>query len=248
MFLTRCSSVLIASLAVPFAMANQANLQSAVDAFMNCDSSFFHQLKSNANDFSTSMDLVVQDDFAYIPVEDVTQQDKSSYTFSNPIHYRGLTLTGFQNIYIETPLLGTYYYWGFIVDNSRDEVKNSLSQFNWVQYNETSDITNSKIYHRQDKNPHWENNPYSVDGIAPQLMTVEQSLTVLDVNETQTSLICSIQGDIPEELLYSIRPDMKLIHQAIEAKQKAEFEARKQLKQQQDQQLDQQENNSDEAI
>lgn len=74
------------------ALAND-NVTSVVDSFFNCDNSFFHQLKDNVEDFSVYSDLNVKDEIAYIPVNDISSDNDFTYTFRQPINYRGLVLT-----------------------------------------------------------------------------------------------------------------------------------------------------------
>lgn len=219
-FLLLGSSALVSQAA----LANE-NIQSVIDAFTNCDSSFFYQLKTNATDFDGITDLVIKDDIAYIPVDDMTSNEGYTRYFTQPIEYRGLTITGYQNIYIETPFLGKYYYWGFIVGGSIDDVKQSLNQLPWQQYNVTSYVANSLIYDRQNKEAGWKNYPYVIDGVIPRSFTVEKAIYVEPINETQVHLVCSIQGDLDRPLLYSIHPDIEDFDQALDAKRLAALEA-----------------------
>lgn len=214
------------SLASYSSLAND-NIQSVIDSFTNCDSSFFYQLKTNADDFADITDLVVKDDIAYIPVKDVTSDEGNTHYFKQPINYRGLKITGYQNIYIKTELLGQYFYWGFVIDGKVDDVKETLSTLPWQQYNFTSYVANPLIYDRQQKNPAWQNNPYVVDGVIPRILTVEKSLYLEPINETQIHLVCSIQGDLTRPLLYSIHPDMEDINTQLDAKYQAELEQQK---------------------
>lgn len=214
----KCSLLVCAVLTSHAALADSnSNVQSVIDAFTNCDNSFFYQLKSNQSDFNGITDLVVKDDIAYIPVEDVTQNDRNITFFEQPIEYRGLTITGYQNIYIETPFLGQYYYWGMVIDGSVDNVKASLNQLPWQQYNSSSYVASPKLFDRQVKNSGWQNNPYAIDGVIPRAFTVEKSLYLEPINEHQVHLVCSIQGDVNKDILYSIHPDMRYIDEHIDA-------------------------------
>ncbi|RKS87770.1 hypothetical protein DES39_1013 [Orbus hercynius] len=212
-FLLCCSALLS-----QVAYANN-NIQSVIDAFTNCDSSFFYQLKSNAESFEDITNLVIQDDIAYIPVDDITADDGNINYFLQPLPYRGLTIVGYQNIAIETLSLGQYYYWGFVIDGTVDSVKQSLDQLSWQKYNITSYVANPLTYDRKNKQQGWQNNPYVVDGIIPRIWTIEKSLYLEPINENQVHLVCSMQGDITKSLLDSIHPDIKYIRNQPNEKQ-----------------------------
>ncbi|XKM12943.1 hypothetical protein RCS94_07895 [Orbaceae bacterium ac157xtp] len=214
-------------------LADTSNTQSVFDAFTNCDSSFFYQLKNNAEDFKDITDLVIKDNIAYIPVEDVTKRgDTTTTMFKQPIQYRGLNIVGYQNIYIETSFLGQFYYWGFIIDGSVDQVKQSLKQLPWEQYNTVGYIANPQIFLRYNQNKSWEHNPYSIEGVVPKTLTAEKSLYLEPLDDNQVHLICSIQGDIERPNLYEIRPDMKYIIEELTAIEEAKMKAyEEQLKQ-----------------
>ncbi|WP_392560156.1 hypothetical protein [Orbus mooreae] len=205
------------------ALANR-NIQSVIDAFTNCDSGFFYQLKNNASDFEDITDLVLKEQIAYIPVKDIASNEGNTHYFMQPIEYRGLTIIGYQNIYIETSYLGKYYYWGFIINGSIDDVKQSLNQLSWQKYNITSYVTNTQLYDRQQKNVGWRQNPYVIDGVVPRLFTIEKSLYLEPINENQIHLVCSLQGDIDKPLLYTMRPDMADIDKLANDKRIAEIE------------------------
>ncbi|WP_392563863.1 hypothetical protein RHO13_11635 [Orbus wheelerorum] len=217
----RVSLLMFSALISHSTFANNGNIQSVIDAFTNCDNSFFYQLKTNANDFNEITNLVTQDDIAYIPVNSVIENEGNTNYFTKPILYRGLTITAYQNIAIKTPFLGQYYYWGFIIDGSVDSVRQSLKQLPWQQYNVASYVANPKLYDNLAKNSGWQPNPYIIDGIVPRLNTIEKSLYLEPINENQVHLVCSIQGDMNRDLLYSIHPDMKYIDQELDIERKA---------------------------
>lgn len=224
------------------------NIQSVIDAFTNCDNSFFYQLKNNAQSFDGITELVNKKDISYIPVNNVSSDDGYTHYFTKPIQYRGLNITGYKNIYIETSFLGQYYYWGFVIDASNEAVMQSLKQLPWQQYNTASYIANPKIYDRQQKDLSWQNDPYAIDGVIPRLFTVEKALHLESVTDTQVNLICSIQGDMDTDLLYAIRPDMKYIDVEIQKEREDKLNKLKQEQQQNNPSMTEQDNiNTDQA-
>jgi len=224
----KASMLMFSALVSHPAFADNENIQSIIDAFTNCDNSFFYQLKTNADDLDGITNLVIKDDIAYIPVDQVIYGEKNTNYFIRPIEYRGLTITGYQNTVTKTPFSGKSYSWGLIIDGSVDTVKQSLKQLPWQQYNIASYVANPKLYDNLLKNMGWQNNPYIIDNVIPRLNTTEKSLYLKPINEKQVHLICSMQGNINKELLYSIHPDMKYIDQKLDTKQNGKMNEVKQ--------------------
>lgn len=206
-------------------LANENNVQSVIDAFTNCDNSFFYQLKTNASDFNDITDLVIKNDIAYIPVPDVTSYENYSYHFKKPIKYRGITITGYQNIYIETPGLGKYYYWGFLIKGTVKDVKGSLSHLSWRLFDKNSYIANAKLFDTQSNKNVWQDDPYIIGSVIPRVFTIEKALFLEQEDKQQVNLICSMQGDVNNNILNTIHPDMNYIYQEIFSKRKAKFKA-----------------------
>jgi hypothetical protein len=202
-----------------------------VDTFLECDNQFFQNLSENKELFSEYVDLTTKNDVTYIPVESIYQQDKDKINFKKPLNYRGLTITGYQNIFIPTSLSGQYYYWGFIFDNSQEEILNALSDIKWSNYNDKTYIANPTIYDRNAKPAEWQDNPYAIDGVAPRLATIEKSLYLENINNNQNRIFCSIQGDLTKDLLYKYRPDMKPLDEQMEKEHQEKIDAYKLKKQ-----------------
>ena len=219
--INRKTLLILSSLFICNSASANDNVTSVVDSFFNCDNSFFHQLKDNVEDFSVYSDLNVKDEIAYIPVNDISSDNDFTYTFRQPINYRGLVLTSYINKYINTYTLGKYYYWGFIVNNSISDIQNKFEQFSWQPFSENTFITNSQRFDNQKQNKGWENYPYSFDGVAPRANTTEKMIYLEKINDNQTYLLCSLQGDITKDILYSIHPDMQYIAQELADKIKA---------------------------
>lgn len=228
--------LLIYSLITPcMALAQNNSVETAtdklIDSFLTCDAQFFQQLAKNQTTFKQFFDLATTDNVAYIPVENVQKKDKNSIVFKEPIHYKGLTITGYQNIFIETPFYGQYYYWGFTLNDNLDKTKQTFNKLNWMPYTSKTYVANTQIYDRTNKTNDWQANPYAIDGVIPRQGTVEKSLYLEPITNNQTRIVCSIQGDITKEILYTNRPDMKPIYENIEAKRQEKINALKLKKQ-----------------
>ncbi|OCG19227.1 hypothetical protein A9G24_02045 [Gilliamella sp. App6-5] len=203
-----------------------------IDTFLQCNNQFFEQLAMHQESISQYVDLMTTpDNVTYIPVESIQQNDKNKVLFKKPIKYRGLEITGYQNIYIPTSLSGHFLYWGFIFNNTEDEIKASLNNINWLPYNANIYIANAKIYDRQLKSPEWQDDPYAIDGVIPRLGTMNKSLYLEPSTNNQTSVFCSIQGDLDKETLLATRPDLKPIIEKQEAERQERIKAYKEKKQ-----------------
>ncbi|MDF7667652.1 hypothetical protein PT273_07315 [Orbaceae bacterium ESL0727] len=215
--------------------ADKPNVDKIIDAFFTCDNQFFQKITQNPAALTPYVDLAMAEEekITYIPVDDVEDNEKNTVMFKTPIHYKGLTITGYQNIYIRTTFLGQYFYWGFILDNNVNETKNVLNQFNWNLYNKQNTyVSQSQIYDSTDKPAKWQQNPYTIDNIAPKVGTIEKTLYLEPMSDKQVHLLCSIQGDIDKEMLYQFRPDMQPINKQIAAKWREKQKLNQQTKQQ----------------
>ncbi|QYN47130.1 hypothetical protein [Gilliamella sp. ESL0405] len=221
-------SLLICATLASYAVSAQADEQHGhtdkiIDTFLACDNQFFEQLADNKTLFNEYIDLTTEENVTFIPVKSVVEPDKYTATFKKALSYRGLTITGYQNIYIPTALSGQFYYWGFIFDNSEDEIKKALSEIKWNGYNTDVYIANSKIYNSNTKV--WQDNPYSIDGVIPKQGTVEKSLYLEPFTDNQNRIMCSIQGDVKKSILYASRPDMRPIDIKLEGERREKSEA-----------------------
>lgn len=225
-----CSS-LLSCMVIAQNAAKENNTDEIIDSFLQCDSQFFEQLAKNKKYFSQYADLDSFENIAYIPVQSMEYDNSNTTMLKKPIKYKGLTIVGYQNIYIPTTLSGKFYYWGFIFNNNLDEVKNNLKNLNWLPYNNQVYIANPKIYDQKNKALLWQDNPYSIDMVIPRLWTVEKSLYLENIADNQSRIACSIQGDIEKDILYLTRPDMKPLDAKIEAKRQEKIKAYKLKKQ-----------------
>ncbi|MDF7669711.1 hypothetical protein PT276_00590 [Orbaceae bacterium ESL0721] len=225
MFKTKISAI-ICLLLTPLSVMAQSNkkqiesnqLESIITAFTQCDDQFFKNITVNHSELSPYVDLIKSDqEIAYIAVEDVENDGKNSIKFKKPLKYRGLEFISYQNIYANIPSLGHFYYWGFIINNSRNEVKQALNEYKWQDYSDDITITNAQI--SDDSSPNWRPNPYTISDIAPKVGSMEKILYIEDVPDSnQVRLFCTLQGDVTKENLYKLRPDMKIIDKQLEKK------------------------------
>lgn len=232
MLLKKISVLVCASFVSFMSFAQTNNEQSETDkvigSFLQCDNQFYKQLDTYQELIKQYVDLATTDDnVTYIPVESIQQADKNKIMFKKPLEYQGLKIIGYQNIYVPTTLSGHYLYWGFIFDNKEDEVKNALNKINWLPYNTNVYIANPKIYDLNAKSVKWQDDPYAIDGVTPKFGTISKALYLENFANNQTSVFCSLQGDLKKEILLEARPDLKIMIEKQEAKQQERIKAYK---------------------
>lgn len=200
------------------------------DAFLQCDKQFFKKLAENKISFNHYVDVTTSDNVTYISVESIKNGEENKVTFKKVYPYHGLTVSGYRNLNISTATSGKFYYWGFILDNSVEEVKRTLTDINWQKYNSNIYNANAKIYEIKSHSYSWQDNPYSIDNVIPKIGSAEKSLFLETLPNNQSQLTCSLQGDVDKTLLYSIRPDIKVIVKKMEIEHKESSKKIKQLK------------------
>lgn len=190
----------------------KANIDQLMTSFTECDSQFFSKIalyKSNLAKYATIKDISPNQ--AYIMVKDRSINSQNYYHFNTPIIYQSLNLTGYYDSSLSLGKYGDYYFWGFIVDNSIEQIKTTLNALKWDEMEEDSlYITHAKIHYNSDKFDSWQSNSNAIEGVKtlPQANSVEK-LLMLEKSPEMTLLVCSIQGFLSPTLLNSIRPDIE---------------------------------------
>jgi hypothetical protein len=253
--LLKKNSILVCALfvsCISFAQTNnkQSEKDKVIDSFFQCNNQFYKQLNKYQEVIKKYVDLeTIPNNITYIPVESMKQADKNKIMFKKPLEYRGLKITGYQNIYIPTDFSGQLFYWGFIFDNKKDEVKNALNNINWLPYNTNVYIANAKIYDLNAKLKQWQDDFYAIDGVAPKFGTISKALYLENFANNQTSVFCSLQGDLKKEILLEARPDLKITIEKQEAKQQELIKAYKEkMQKEKEKQRSQPQTNTTETI
>lgn len=243
-------SVLVCASFVSCVFAQTNNIQDetdkVIDTFLQCDNQFFEQLSKHQESINQYVDLATTpDNVTYIPVESIQKTDKNKVMFKKPLKYHDLEIVGYQNIYIPTTLSGQFLYWGFIFDNKQDEIKSALSHINWLHYSQNTYIANAKIYDRKSKSKTWEDDIYAIDGVIPRFGTINKALYLESSANNQSSIFCSIQGDLEKETILTTRPDLKPIIEKQEAELQERIKANQEKMQKEKQQTQSQANPTD---
>ncbi|MBC3422321.1 hypothetical protein HU748_17320 [Pseudomonas sp. RW3S2] len=176
------------------------------ESLVSCEPSFFKQLYSQRADLGKTVKLARNDQrgLAWLPVQDRRDFDTAFQHFSPAVDDQGLRLTSYYDRVMDLGEQGTYYFWGFEIDASREQVMAKLPRAQWQEAGEYF-ISRPQI--KADANSPWQDNPAAASGIAPAAGSAEK-LLMLSVEDGKTRLLCSLQGSVDERLLQQERPDI----------------------------------------
>lgn len=195
-----------------FSFVASADRQPLIDSFVLCNPNFFNTVYSNKDELKRFTNVQIFDgNLAYIPVTNRFDTGKNFMYFSLPIKYKNLTIKGYYDSAMDLGKIGKYYFWGFIIDNDINQIKNTLNYLNWKNMEDNQlYIANPKIRSLNDDNQVWHTNTGTVVGVKtiPAPNTIEK-LLLLEKNGSMTLLMCSIQGAVTSELLRRERPDIQ---------------------------------------
>ncbi|MWN06495.1 hypothetical protein [Gilliamella sp. Pas-s95] len=183
-----------------------------IDSLTLCTPSFFKDVYANKEELEKYTNIkVFNQNQAYIPVENRTNLDRNYVYFKTPMAYKNLTITGYYDSAMDLGKIGKYYFWGFIVDNDINQIKETLKEINWKNMEENLlYIGNPMIRSINDDTQVWHKNTGTVVGVKtiPAPDTTEK-LLLLEKGPNMTLLICSIQGVVTPQLLKQERPDIQ---------------------------------------
>lgn len=183
-----------------------------LESLASCNPNFFKQLYENKDELIKHAEIKIFDkDQSYIPVPNRGDSTKNYVYFSTPIMYKDLVIKGYYDSAMDLHKIGKYYFWGFIIDNDIQQIKNTLNFLDWKEMEDNLlYIANPMIRHISDDIQTWHHNTGTVVGVKtiPAPDTTEK-LLLLEKSENMTLLICSIQGVVTPELLKQERPDIQ---------------------------------------
>ncbi|MFF7107876.1 hypothetical protein [Pseudomonas sichuanensis] len=176
------------------------------ESLVSCEPSFFKHLYAQRADLGKTVKLARDDQrgLAWLPVADRRDFDTAFQHFTTAVDDQGLRLTSYYDRVMDLGAQGTYYFWGFEIDASREQVMAKLPQANWQEAGEYF-ISRPRIKLNADSA--WQDNNSAAEGIAPAAGSAEK-LLMLSVEDGKTRLLCSLQGSVDERLLQQERPDV----------------------------------------
>ncbi|ACX88186.1 hypothetical protein F6Q07_21850 [Pectobacterium parmentieri] len=176
--------------------------ESLQESLLHCDNRFFSELYVQQKAFIGSALLKTDSQHRawFVPPKnggDVTW-------FSQPVKSGNLVLSGYFMRQNDLEAMGKYYFWGLIIDSSAAEVAAALSKVNWQKAGDEY-FANPMIKRPGDQM--WKLNSGAASGIAPAKGSVEK-LALLSDSGDKAQLLCSVQGNVTDEILLSLRPDL----------------------------------------
>ncbi|OCG21699.1 hypothetical protein A9G22_06120 [Gilliamella sp. App2-1] len=203
---------IIALLFMFYSFVASADKLPLIDSLTLCTSDFFRNIYNNKDELEkyTHIKLFNQNQ-AYIPVENRSDIAKNYVYFKTPMTYKNLTITGYYDNAMDLGKIGKYYFWGFIIDNDINQIKEALNFIDWKNMEDNLlYIGNPMIRNIDDNIQVWHKNTGTVVGVKtiPAPDTTEK-LLLLETGSNMNLLICSIQGFVTAELLRQERPDIQ---------------------------------------
>ncbi|MFJ4145221.1 hypothetical protein [Pseudomonas sp. NPDC089734] len=186
--------------------SGNALASSLSESLVSCEPSFFTHLYSQRADMGKTVKLARNDQrgLAWLPVPDRRNFDTAFQHFTPVVDDQGLRLTSYYDRIMDLDEQGTYYFWGFEIDASREQVMAKLPNAKWQEAGEYF-ISRPRI--KANANSAWQDNLAAASGIAPMAGSAEK-LLMLSVENGKTRLLCSLQGSVDERLLQQERPDI----------------------------------------
>lgn len=198
--------LLASALLLPsIAHAGDAALDDTLKAFSRCDASFFSSLKAHSDAWKAYAPLKQDKDAAWIPVANRSSRSGNTVALRDLPPVAGMKLLSYFDESTNLGNAGYYFYWGFMVDGSPDDVAKRLSPLlekpALLKKIDTAYVR-SELRFRD--------NWLSIEpmpGVAPGKSRVERVL-LLEPEGAQTRLSCSVQGAVDAALLVQLRPDI----------------------------------------
>ncbi|QIQ21098.1 hypothetical protein [Zophobihabitans entericus] len=179
-------------------------------SFVKCEPTFFSEINSQKEHLALMMPVeTFNESQSYIKVPDRTDQNSNTAPFGLPVQYHGLTITGYYDSAVNLGKYGDYYFWGFIFNNSLAEIREVFSDLIWKDMEGELYIANPMIRHADDDLLNWKVNNDTVVGIKTIPAKGSTEKLLLLEKGPMVSMLCSIQGFVPTELLNLERPDIK---------------------------------------
>lgn len=182
-----------------------------IDSLVLCNPDFFKKVYANKDELQKYVNITVfNGDQAYIPVANRYETEKNYVYFKTPMTYKNLTIKGYYDSAMNLGKIGKYYFWGFIIDNDINQIKDTLNFLKWKNMEkDLLYIANPMIRYISDDIQTWRNNTGTFVGVktVPAPDTTEK-LLLLEKGANMNLLICSIQGVVTPELLKQERPDI----------------------------------------
>lgn len=202
------ATLLACALLLPsLAHAADAPLTDTLKAFTRCDAEFFSKLHAHRDEWKAYAPLEVDKENAWIAVRNRASDKENSVPISTP-PIVGLKLLSYSDISAEMDELGNYYYWGFTVQGSVDEVARLMVPL-MPQPALLQRAGNGYVRSEVKDGNTWRA-IVAQPSTAPGTQRVERLLLIEPEakQRDQTRVSCSVQGGVDGALLARLRPDI----------------------------------------
>ncbi|MEB0044628.1 MULTISPECIES: hypothetical protein [unclassified Pseudomonas] len=190
------------------AQASDAALTETLKAFTRCDASFFASLNTHRDAWGAFAPLKQEKNAAWITVKNRGSSPENSMPLLGTPVVAGMKLLSYVDESSDLGQLGHYYYWGFIVEGSVNEVAKRLAPL-MEQPKQLQNVGSSYVRSEIKVGDQWrviQPQP----GTAPGSKRVERVLIVEAEGKqgNQSRVNCSVQGAVDGAMLAQLRPDI----------------------------------------
>ncbi len=202
-------AALFAALTLTALPASAQIAEQTLREFTACNGSFFRALAQDAAAGQAWPALERKGEIAWIKVRDRKSTPENQLDFASPVTVGGLKLLGYFDEISDLQQLGRYYYWGFIVEGSVEEVIGKLRPMT-VNANRLRpagpDYARTEV---KIGSSDWL--AFNMgSGSVPRKNTIERALIIegMENNVHATRVSCSLQGAVTAMVLMTERPDL----------------------------------------
>lgn len=208
MKLPNCTVLLASALLLSsIAQASDAPLAETLRAFTNCDAGFFASLQTHNDAWKARVPLRHEKNTTWIAVENRASNSANSVPIRNTPQVAGMKLLSYFDESSDLGSLGYYFFWGFIVEGSTQEVAQHLTPL--IEHPEQLQQLDSTYVRSEVKDGDRWRAIKPLPG-APGTTRLERVLLLEPAGSqgAQTRVSCSLQGAVDGASLAELRPDI----------------------------------------
>ena len=178
--------------------------------FTKCDASFFKTLNRDAASWENVAPLKTRGAYSWIAVKNRQKNGENSVDFVRRPLVAKLKLNSYYDEFSDLGRMGFYYYWGFIVPGTVEEV---AQQFKPLIYNSERLRQDGGSYVRTEVKVHdsrWL--PLKTSSNTPTGKSITERVFLIEPHEKNKDTVrvsCSLQGQVSADILKDLRPDIE---------------------------------------
>lgn len=172
---------------------------------LSCQPTFFAEIAKHRDTLGKLAPIVGNADHAHFQVNPAD----NNVLFKQPIEENGLTIIGYNQ---SEPQIGPgkYYFWGLLVKNTFAEIAEATPSVHWRKVGANHWMGFEQINRTPQASLVWQDNPNAVFESEPPQGSAEKVMGLYQMKYVPGTYYvhCTIQGNIPDALLYQERPDI----------------------------------------